>query len=243
MASLEDKVKGAVRHFWATRLSQADHQGSLAGVRDYGERTAVTGGKQLDGFAKIVSDLIEAEGIKQACVYRNAKKELPGYFRPTKDWDLVVVVRGDLLAAMEFKSQVGPSFGNNFNNRTEEALGNAVDILKAYENGAFRPSQKPWLGFVMLLEETEKSLSPVSVAEPHFRVFKEFKSASYARRYELLCEKLVRERLYDATCLILAKKTEAATGAYWEPNPELSMKMFVASLAGRMAGYVKAHRS
>jgi hypothetical protein len=46
---------------------------------------------------------------------------LPGYFRPTKLWDVLVIHDKRLLAAIELKSQVGPSFGNNFNNRTEEA--------------------------------------------------------------------------------------------------------------------------
>ena len=41
---------------------------------------------------------------------------LPGYFRPTKLWDLLVTYKGQLIAAIELKSHVGPSFGNNFNN-------------------------------------------------------------------------------------------------------------------------------
>lgn len=48
------------------------------------------------------------------------------YFRPNKKWDLLVVDNNELVIAIEFKSQVGPSFGNNFNNRTEEAMGSAV---------------------------------------------------------------------------------------------------------------------
>jgi len=41
--------------------------------------------------------------------------------------------------------QVG-SFGNNYNNRTEEALGSAVDLWAAYREGAFKPSRGPWFG-------------------------------------------------------------------------------------------------
>ncbi|MDD5532110.1 MAG: PaeR7I family type II restriction endonuclease [Syntrophales bacterium] len=40
---------------------------------------------------------------------------MPGYFGPTKDWDLIVVADNVLLASIEFKAQVG-SFGNNCNN-------------------------------------------------------------------------------------------------------------------------------
>ena len=60
--------------------------------------------------------------------------ELPGFYRPTKKWDLVVVRDGRLCAAIEMKSQVGPSFGNNFNNRTEEAVGSSVDLWRAYQS-------------------------------------------------------------------------------------------------------------
>jgi hypothetical protein len=72
---------------------------------------------------------------------------------------------------MELKSQVGPSFGNDFNNRTEEALGNATDLWATYREGAFKPSDRPWLGYLMLLEETEGSTRPVRVSGRHFEVF------------------------------------------------------------------------
>jgi len=113
------------------------------------------------------------------------------------------VADGIFLAGIEFKSQVG-SFGNNYNNRTEEAIGSATDIWAAYREGAFKPSARPWLGYMMLLENAPDSTRPVKAQEPHFKVFPEFKSASYARRYEILLTKLVRERLYDSACFLLS---------------------------------------
>ena len=107
---------------------------------------------------------------------------------------MIVVADGHLLAVIEFKAQVGPSFGNNFNNRTEEALGNATDLWAAYREGAFKPSARPWLGYVFILEDCPKSQSPVKVKEPQFKVFPEFRNASYAKRYELFLTKLLRER-------------------------------------------------
>ena len=65
-------------------------------------------------------------------VFRKRLLELPGFFRPTKEWDLLVVKDGHLIAVIEAKSQVGPSLGNNFNNRTEEAMGSAIDLWKSY---------------------------------------------------------------------------------------------------------------
>ena len=84
--------------------------------------------------------------VPQSCIAVDKLIELPGWFRAEKKWDLVIVHEKELLAALEFKSQIGPSFGNNFNNRTEEALGSATDIWAAYREGAFRPSARPFLG-------------------------------------------------------------------------------------------------
>lgn len=81
---------------------------------------------------------------------------LPGYFRPTKDWDVVAVAQENLLATIEVKSHAGPSYGNNFNNRIEEALGSATDFWSAYRRGVFRLSSRPFLGYLMLLEEDDK---------------------------------------------------------------------------------------
>ncbi len=192
----------------------------------------------MDGFTELVNDLLVESGLPDAAIFRKSKLELPGFFRPTKEWDLLVVIDGILLASIEFKSQVG-SFGNNYNNRTEEALGNATDLRAAYREGAFKPSPKPWLGYLMLLQEAPDSTSPVGVAEPHFKVFEEFRGASYARRYEILCQKLLREGLYDAACFILSDREEGSKGAFKEPNLELSFKNFAASLTGRAIAYAK----
>ena len=113
---------------------------------------------------------------------------LPGFFRPTKLWDLLVVRDGRLIAAIEFKSQVGPSFGNNANNRAEEAIGTAVDLWTAYREGAFGETPKPFLGYFFLLEDAPESRSPVEESSPHFAVFPEFAQASYADRYNILCQ-------------------------------------------------------
>ena len=156
----------------------------------------------------------------------------PGWFRPEKKWDLLVVVDSCLIAAIEFKSQVG-SFGNNYNNRTEEALGSATDIWAAYREGAFKPSVRPWLGYLMLLEEAPDSTRPVRAQEPHFKVFEEFRSASYAKRYEILLTKLVRERLYDSACFLLSSRESSPSGEYREPAPELSFENFITSLMAR----------
>lgn len=177
--------------------------------------------------------------MNEAHVFQNRKVELPGWYRAEKQWDLLVVADGILAAGIEFKSQVG-SFGNNFNNRTEEAIGSATDLWAAYREGAFEPSPRPWLGYLMLLEDAPESLSTVRVKQPHFNVFSKFIEASYAKRYEILLTKLVRERLYDSACLLLTEKTNGESGKYREPSSELSFYRLLRSLISHAGGIATA---
>ncbi|HUZ47152.1 MAG TPA: PaeR7I family type II restriction endonuclease [Terriglobia bacterium] len=236
------RVRAAVRYFWQTRKKQADAQGFKTGKKDYGSRSAVTGGKQIDGFIRIVAELLRESELPAESIHIDKKHVvLPGWFRPSKEWDLVALVDGILLAVVEFKSQVG-SFGNNFNNRTEEALGNSADILTAYREGAFKGSPRPWIGYLMLLEDAPDSRTPVTIQEPHYPVFSEFQNTSYADRYRILCEKLVRERLYDATCLILSGAKGGLRGEYSEPSAEIGFRNFSASLTAHALAFARAHR-
>ncbi|MBN1917849.1 MAG: PaeR7I family type II restriction endonuclease [Verrucomicrobia bacterium] len=241
MDDLQPRLAAAVKQFWKTRQQQAKKQGSRTGKKDQGKRGAVTGGAQMDGMIALVGEILAESGLPDATIYRKKHIELPGFFRATKEWDILVIVDDMLLASIEFKSQVG-SFGNNYNNRTEEAIGNATDLWTAYREGAFHKSPRPWLGYLMLLEEARRSTSPVAVEEPHFPVFKEFRGASYAKRYEILCQKLVRERLYDAACFLLSNEMTGIKGQYTEPSVELSFARFVASLTAHVTAYTKTQK-
>jgi hypothetical protein len=126
-----DRTANAVAHYWGTRASQRKKQ-EVTGKADQGLRSAVTGGAQMDGFIDLFTELVTLAGIPGNCVFRNRAVELPGFFRSTKEWDLVVVRKQTLIVAIEAKSQVGPSFGNNFNNRAEEAIGSALDLWTAF---------------------------------------------------------------------------------------------------------------
>lgn len=189
----------------------------------------------MDGFSRSISRFLIEAGIEEENIFQRISVELPGYFRPTKEWDIVVVVDGNLIAAIELKSQIGPSFGNNFNNRTEEALGTAMDIWTAYREGAFRTSPAPWLGYLLLLEDCPESRRPVGVREPHFPVFPEFIEASYSKRYELFCRKLVRERQYNSACFITSDRNQAnLENNYGEPAKDLSPAQFLNGLLGHV---------
>jgi len=233
---LEARVARAVSRFWQTREKQSGKQ-KKAGRSDQGARGAVTGGAQMDGFIELITELILDAGIDGEHVFYKRRLELPGFFRPTKEWNLLVVQEDQLLIAIELKSQVGPSFGNNFNNRTEEAMGSALDLWTAFRKGALNKTAQPWLGYLFLLEDCAASRKAVRVKEPHFKVLPEFEKASYMTRYELFCRKLVRERHYNAAAFLTADRIAGAEGKCQEVAEDLSFAVFARSLIAQAAAY------
>ena len=243
------KLREAVKLYWDTRSSQGDKQGA-GGEKDAGQRSSVTGGKQLDGFAQLLCDLLVQEGITREDIFFNSKnhRTIPGYYRPTKDWDLLMIADGQLWIAIELKSQVGPSFGNNYNNRVEEGLGNAADINTAYTKQTFG-TLKPFVGYLLVLEDCADCHSPVRVTENHFPIRDEFRdpsyvagkkpmSLSYARRYEMFCRKVVLENVYDAAAFLLASKDDAVKGKYTEPADDLAFTKLAAAMLGKAHEYL-----
>ncbi len=91
LANYEKKTKDAIKAFWGNRERAVERQIELGKI-DQGERAGVTGGKNLDGFITLILALVKANGLAHADIHQSrALVTLPGYFRPTKLWDLVVI--------------------------------------------------------------------------------------------------------------------------------------------------------
>ena len=225
--------KTPIELFWQVRNAQTQKQ-IEAGVIDAGTRGSVTGGKHMDGLTAAVANLFRSDPEIVFEIHHGGRLSLPGYYRRTKDWDLVVLYRGVLVAAIELKSQVG-SFGNNFNNRTEEAIGNAADIWRAYEEGFFGHI-RPWLGFIMVLEKAKGSTTPLGDGTSMFPTDPIFRNTGYLDRYRILMQRLVREKQYDAAVVAATAKGE---GTIDEPVFDLSFANFEAAITARIA-YIKA---
>jgi hypothetical protein len=190
----------------------------------------------MDGFIALIQDVIRANGLTDAHIMMGRRVLcLLGYFRPTKLWDLLILNEKRLVAALELKSQVGPSFGNNFNNGTEEAIGTAVDLWTAFREGAFGEAPRPFVGWLMLVEDAPESRTPVRDNSPHFPLFREFQGASYLDRYNILCRKLTQERLYSAATVMASPRTAAESGAYADLSELTSLKTLITSFAGHIA--------
>ena len=235
LTDYEQKAAKAVKAFWNCRKNALKKQ-AASGKADAGTRGAVTAGKNMDGFVSLLIDLIKANGLNDACIIRDGRVPLtlPGYFRPTKMWDMLVLRQDRLIAAVELKSQVG-SFGNNFNNRTEESIGTAHDLWTAYREGSFGESTRPFVGWLMLVEDAPGSRSAVSERSQHFPVRPEFVNASYIQRYELLCRKLMQENLYTSASIIASPSSAARNGSYVEVSEMTGLKAFLTCFAAHIA--------
>lgn len=234
LANYQTQAREAIKAFWGNREAAMRKQQALGRV-DAGTRGAVTAGNNLDGFRAMVVELVKANGLAHAEIHTSkALVVLPGFFRPTKQWDTLVMLEGRLVAALEFRSQVG-SYGSNYNNRTEEAIGTAHCLWTAYRDGALGDQPRPFLGWLLVVGDDAGSRSPVRTSEPHFRVFPEWKDASYQKRYDLLCQKLVREQLYSAAALLTTPASAKDSGEYSELSELSSLETFVTAFAGHIA--------
>lgn len=222
---VKQMIEKAAAYYWRTRRGQERRQ-RQRGVQDAGSRGQVTGGKHLDGFAKLVREIGIKAGCRDSDIYFNTSIPLPGYYRPQKNWDVVFFRDGKLLAAVELKSQSG-SFGNNFNNRSEEVVGVSRDFWVAYREKAFGTGEAPWLGYFFFLEDTESSAHPVALSKSPLPPFEIFQGTSYQQRYKILCERLMLERDYTATALVFSKKED---GTVRDGGPNITAYSFFRSL-------------
>lgn len=232
---MNELVMSAVRNFWTARNGG----------------TGVLAGKTLDGFIALIRRIVESSSLEDFQIHTGKNSsQLPGYFRPHKSWDIVITSNGYLVAAIELKSQVG-SIGNNFNNRTEEVLGSGLDLSTAIEEHAFLPSLRPFMGYLILVEDSETTRRSAQISMDYFPVMPGFLAdessrdtnyqpvngkypraagVSYLERYEILCRKLMARRIYDAASVIAASSENSRTGDYRNLSGPTSVDAFVQQL-------------
>jgi hypothetical protein len=240
---LDAELKNAIRKFWETR----DGGGG------------VLGGKTLDPFLKIIKKVVDASGLEGSEIHTGKyTAQLPGYFRPHKAWDAIILHKGQLIAAIEFKSQVG-SIGNNFNNRSEEVLGSSLDLVTAIEEAAFGDEANIFRGYLIVVEKSANTLATPKINMKYFPVMSGFlldesergrsyqvkddgtypstAGISYLQRYDTMCKRLMIKNLYNATALIASPiPVEGQDGGMYESvSAETSIKTFLIKLGHHCA--------
>ncbi len=237
-AELEQRFVEAVTSFWAARAKNRAEQEQRGSI-DRGNRAEVTGGTQLGALELLIADLLAEAGLEKLDVRTRTRLEIPGYFRSEKQWDLLVVTDAGgvrrLVMAIEFKSMAG-STGKNLNNRAEEIVGNAVDLWTAFREGRLGPAApRPFVGFVVLVEDLPEVNRAIGAAEPYFAVDPIFRGKSYAERWTILCQRLMTENQYTATCCELITRE----GAHRFVSSDVSFVTFAAAVEGHALTFRK----
>jgi len=248
----------AIKHWWASKKSVKTKK-TQGGTRD-----ANLHGKTMDGFAETIRDFLICLNVSPEHIFSGGHLTktpsiLPSFFRPSKNWDLIVVGgsrfhhgKGEkpepvLYAALEFKSQ-DKSIGNNQNNRLEESLGNAIDFWKTYENSGFeRQVPRPWLGYLFVGKyKSEADEKPVCIQQPHFLAMppfrnkgsddsKKYPGPSYLERYKIFMKQSIGARLYDAGAFIVTDESIASKPINHRiPIAEFGSANFLRSLKGQI---------
>ena len=214
-------------------LNEAETRQVERGVRDQGARSQVTGGKHLDCVAEIIkNDLIECGFSNDEVYYKDKCLRLPGWYRPSKDWDLLAFDKESLLAILELKS-INSSFGNNANNRSEESLGSAIDAAYAIKNELIPFScAPPLLGYVLIVRICDDSTREGAKSQKSvYPIDSVFCNTSYFQRLTILCRRLLAERIYQSVWVV---GVDPVNNEIIEPDPDLTYEKFVAAIKGQL---------
>ncbi|MCB1088804.1 MAG: hypothetical protein KDM63_17340 [Verrucomicrobiae bacterium] len=261
-----DLFHQAIRHWWASKKGASPRK-AQGGTRD-----ANLHGKTMDGFAGAIQDFLIGLNVKPEHIFAGKHNSpepaiLPSFYRPWKNWDLIVVAnsrfhsaKGDhgdpvLYAAIEFKSQ-DKSIGNNQNNRLEESLGNATDFWATYQHDGFlRQLPRPWLGYLFVGKYDPTSENkPVKIKQPHFEAMPPFRvpdssnletfdGPSYAERYQIFLRQSVGMRLYDAGAFLVTDESIAKkTPNHRIPLEEFGSANFLRSLKAQILAHYPGAR-
>lgn len=231
MAPSQEDLRTAIAGYWATKQKQKI---AAEAVRSTAEGTAkaVRGGGHFNPVANLLARFFTDAGYPPDSIAASGKKTiLPGYFRPNKAWDLVVIHRDVLVAAIELKALGAPSYGKNFNNRVEEALGNAADLSQA-SLSQLTGDEKPWLGYFFLMDDSAESRSARAPREnPSLPVAPEWRDLSHEKRFSITGRRLVKEGLYDAVCYVTSSAQDPGPR---EPDAQLDWLHFSAAIEARL---------
>jgi len=234
-ATQKREVDAALQDYWTSRDSAAVRQ-VQRGSEDIGGRSGATSGGHLDQVAAMLARVCIKAGAPANQVWYKAPKgdplrkgnqtrsvTLPGYYRPTKQWDLVVHHNREPIVVVELKSQNGPSYGNNANNRVEEAIGSAVDFARARAAGLIPGN--PWLGYAFVIEDDLRSRKDESGRDSSCLTKDPlFAGWSYIARIRLLGQRLVQEGHYDAAWAVATSRPYCPGVKKPKNCPQLKLK-------------------
>lgn len=224
-----DEVLDLLANFWSKkdeslrRNINAGRDGLGAQARD---------ARHMRSLALFVRQMFVDAGLDDSEVF--VDQSIPGYYRRSKNWDVVAMHKGQLVGLVELKSQVG-SEGNNGNNRIEEALGNSHDAITAQEmNQPFGPLPM-WRAFCMVFGSDPATAKPVGMrSRPLFDIDQAFHSMTYGSQMATAIERFIQTRAYDAGWMVTSWIEDGRYVRYEEPVPIATIDTFWTQIESRV---------
>ncbi len=231
---MREDMKRALLRSYDLRI-HAEEMQLERGTIDVGTRSQVTAGKHLDEVVGMMAgELIGFAAGNGSVFYGKNGVDIPGWFRASKQWDILAFKGDQLIAGIELKS-VSSSYGNNLNNRLEEAIGEAVDAKFANDRGLINHVIPPLMCYALIVKKEKESESiRKNPSSSHFPVDPVFEGTSYLDRFRIMCERLRREGIYGAVWFVIV---DPENGAVEEPVPELSYEAFLHELKAKVESF------
>lgn len=209
----QTSVGELLAHFWREK-GEAVRRNVEAGRGGYGAQARDA--RHMTVFAAFVRQMFIDAGLKEHEVF--VDRAIPGYFRRSKNWDVVATHKGHLVGVVELKSQVG-SEGNNGNNRIEEALGNAFDADTAQELNRAFGKLPVWTAFCMVFGSDPSLARPVGTrGAPLFQTDPVFDGMTYGDQWAIAVERFVLTGAYNAGWMAMTW-VDREEISYAEPVP------------------------
>lgn len=231
---MKDNMKQALLRSYDLRRQAGEIQ-IEKGIVDVGLRSQVTSGKHMDEIASLISKALIKMGVDEKSIHYNKKDvEIPGWFRATKQWDILAFKGDQLITGIELKSISG-SYGNNLNNRTEEAIGEAIDAKYASDRGLLNRITPPLMAYALIVKKDVRSMSVCKKPKSHyFTIDPAFEKTNYIDRFRIMCERLRRENIFGAVWFAIVDPEKETVE---EPVKELSYETFMTEIEGRVKAF------
>lgn len=180
----------------------------------------------FDSLIETVKAELVKRGVPEDSIRKSGVADLPGaYNDSSRRLDLVVMEDDHLVAAIEFKSDIG-SVGKNIGNRMSEALALAADFGRAY-SASQRQSFRPFLGFGFVLGETHSASTRRRSAD----------GTTHVDRYRDFFRRLLDDEMYDAICFLTFTDEPAITVT--EPDPTMAFEQLAQAVADHVTAFRK----
>jgi hypothetical protein len=228
---------------WWSEKNEAIARLAADGKSDTGAQAR--NAKHMQSIAMFVRQMFVDAGLPEADV--TVDSVIPGYYRRSKNWDVVAMHKGQLVGVVELKSQAS-SPGNNANNRIEEAIGSAVDAKAVQElTGAFG-NLGVWAAWCMTFNRDAESGNPIeltAVQKNRLRLplnDSAFDNMTYAKQYATAVERFIAQKVYDAGWMLITWINSNGTIGYDEPIPTATAVTLATQIEARVKFALQALR-